>query len=217
MSQFDAIDAAVADIKSGKMVVIVDDEDRENEGDLVMAASKVTADSVNFMAREGRGLICVPLSEEIAERLDLLPMVLNNSDKKKTNFTVSVDLKEGTSSGISMSDRANTIKALSKSDSKPNDFSKPGHVFPLRAKKSGVLARAGHTEAAVDLTMMANLPQVGVICEIIKDDGEMARLPELVEFCKKHNLRIISIRDLIAYKGNRTFNVCEVGKTDIVR
>lgn len=200
---FNSIEDAVKDIKSGKMVVVVDDEDRENEGDLIMAASKVTTDSVNFMATEGRGLICVPLSEEKAQRLDLGPMVLKNTDRISTNFTVSVDYKSGTTTGISMSDRAKTIKALSRSNAKPNDFSRPGHIFPLIAKKGGVLVRAGHTEAAVDLTELAGLPSVGVVCEIIDDNGEMARLPQLFKFAKKHKLKIITIRDLIAYRSGR--------------
>lgn len=202
-SSFDAIEEAIKDIKSGGMVVVVDDEDRENEGDLVMAASKVTPKSVNFMAKEGRGLICVPLSEDKARRLDLGPMVMKNTDRISTNFTVSVDCKTGTTTGISMSDRAKTIKMLSSDRARPNDFSRPGHIFPLIAREGGVLVRAGHTEAAVDLAELAGLAPVGVVCEIIKDDGEMARLPELRKFAKKHQLRIISIQDLIAYRRTK--------------
>lgn len=203
MPHFDRIEDAIADIKSGKMVVVVDDEDRENEGDLLMAASRVTSKDVNFMAKEGRGLICVPLSEEIAQRLDLGPMVLKSTDRISTNFTVSVDYKQGTTTGISMSDRAKTIKALSDPAAQPNDFSRPGHIFPLIARKGGVLVRAGHTEAAVDLAQLAGLPPVGVVCEIIKDNGEMARLPELRKFSRRSGLKLISIRDLIAYRSNK--------------
>ncbi len=213
MKQFDTIEDAISDIRSGKMVVVVDDEDRENEGDLIMAASKVTAKSVNFMAKEGRGLVCVPLTEEFTHRLGLGPMVLNNTDRIKTNFTVSVDLKEGTTTGISMSDRARTIKALTDKERQPNDFTRPGHVFPLEARKGGTLVRAGHTEAAVDLAHLAGLPPVGVVCEIIKDDGEMARLPELQSFCEKHGLRLITIRDLIAYRNRKEKTVSRIAET----
>lgn len=202
-SPFDRIEDAIKDIKSGKMVVVVDDEDRENEGDLVMAASKITPKSVNFMAKEGRGLICVPLTDEIAQRLDLGPMVLKNTDPISTNFTISVDLRNGTTTGISMSDRAKTIKGLSSAKAKPNDFTRPGHIFPLKARKGGVLVRAGHTEAAVDLAQLAGLPPVGVLCEIIGENGEMSRLPELRKFAKKHALKIISIADLIAYRRTK--------------
>lgn len=200
MSFFATIESAVADIRSGAMVVVVDDEHRENEGDLVMAASKVTADDVNFMARYGRGLICAPLSEDVAALLDLEPMVDHNTDPVGTNFTVSVDWKEGTTTGISMFDRAKTIAALSDAGSKPEDFSRPGHIFPLVAKSGGVLARKGHTEATVDLARLAGLPPVGVLCEIINDDGHMARLPDLMKFSRKHGLKLITIQDLVAFR-----------------
>jgi len=200
MFELDTIDAAISDIAAGKVIIVVDDADRENEGDFVMAASKITAESVNFMAREGRGLICVPVSVDVSDSLALKLMVDNNTDRLRTNFTVSVDLKEGTTTGISMFDRARTIKAIADKVSVPSDFSKPGHVFPLISADNGVLDRPGHTEAAVDLARLAGLSPVGVICEIIKDDGAMARLPDLYKFSKKHKLKLVSIADLIAYR-----------------
>lgn len=193
------IQQAIQDIKSGKMVVVVDDEDRENEGDLIFAAEKVTSSKINFMMREGRGLICVPISPEIAEKLDLKPMVEENEESTKCNFTVSVDARKGTTTGISASDRTKTIKTIIGS-SKPKDLVKPGHIFPIIAKKGGVLQRAGHTEAAYDLARLAGLKEAGVLCEITKEDGEMARLPYLKKFAKKHNLTLISIKDLIEYR-----------------
>ncbi len=200
MSQFDSIEDAIKDIASGKMVVVVDDEDRENEGDLVMAASLAIPDCVNFMARYGRGLICAPLAVDFAQRLDLPPMVEQNTDPIRTNFTVSVDLKAGTTTGISMSDRSKTLMALADSKSVSGDFSRPGHIFPLIAREGGVLIRPGHTEATIDLVTLAGLPPVGVLCEIIKDDGEMARVPDLFEYAKFHGLKFITIKDLIAYR-----------------
>ncbi len=197
---FSSIKDAIKDIKAGKMVVVVDDADRENEGDLIMAAAKVTKEAVNFMAKEARGLICAPITEEIADKLHLEPMVSRNTDQKGTNFSVSIDFKNTTSTGISATDRAKTLLALTKDETNPNDFTKPGHIFPLIAKKGGVLVRAGHTEAAVDLVSMAGFKAVGVICEISKEDGEMARVAELKDFAKKHNLKIISIEDLIKYR-----------------
>lgn len=191
-----SISEAVEDIRGGKMVVVVDDETRENEGDLIMAAAKATPDSVNFMAREGRGLICVPFTSEYASKLKLEPMVKKNTERMCTNFTVSVDYAKGTTTGISMADRALTINALSNPDSVPEDFLKPGHVFPLIADEGGVIKRSGHTEAAVDLVRMAGFPPVGVLCEIIRDDGKMARISDLLVFASKHNLKIISISDL---------------------
>jgi len=196
---FDTIESAIEDIKNGKMVIVVDDEDRENEGDLVMAAEKVTSDHVNFMIKYGRGLVCVPMMEERLKKLNIGKMVFDNTDKKETAFTVSVDHKN-CKTGISAYERAFTIKMLIDDESIPDDFTKPGHVFPLEAKEGGVLVRAGHTEAACDLARLAGLKSAGVICEIIKDDGKMARLPELIEFSKKFNLKIISIADLIEYR-----------------
>lgn len=194
------IEDAIADIQAGKILIVLDDEDRENEGDLVMAAEKVTPDAVNFMMKEGRGLICVPLQEEIASHLELPPMAADIPESKRCNFTISVDYQWGTTTGISASDRAKTIEALAKTDAKPTDFLRPGHIFPLRAKKGGVLVRAGHTEAAIDLAELAGLKGAAVICEIIKDDGEMARRDDLLEFAKKHTLKMITIQDLIAYR-----------------
>ncbi len=195
-----SIDEAIAEIRKGNMVIVVDDEDRENEGDLIMAAELCKKESVNFMMTEGRGLICVPLDEESAKRLDLNPMTGKNAENDKCNFTVSVDFKNGTTTGISASDRAKTIRALADSKLTKNDFFKPGHVFPLISKKGGALVRAGHTEAAVDLAVMAGLSPVGVVCEIAKEDGEMARVDYLFEYAKKHNLKIITIKDLISYR-----------------
>ncbi|MFW5992237.1 MAG: bifunctional 3,4-dihydroxy-2-butanone-4-phosphate synthase/GTP cyclohydrolase II [Halanaerobiaceae bacterium] len=197
----DSIAEALKDIRQGKMLIVVDDEDRENEGDLLMAAEKVTTESINFMIKEARGLVCVPMTEQRLQKLDLPLMVEQNTDHHETGFTVSVDYKE-TSTGISAEERALTIKKLITGED-PDDFNKPGHIFPLKAKNGGVLRRAGHTEAAVDLARMAGLEPAGVICEIIKDDGTMARLPELEEFAEKHNLKLISIADLIQYRKNQ--------------
>src|SRR5882724_11588369 len=187
--QFDAIDDVLSDIAKGRMVIVTDDADRENEGDLVMAAEKVTPEAVNFMATHGRGLICVPVSNERAEQLGLQRIVVQNREKHPT--------------GISAYDRATTILAIANPKSSPEDLSQPGHVFPLRAKDGGVLRRAGHTEAAVDLARMAGLQPAGVLCEILHDDGTMARLPELMEFRKKHGLRICTIQSLIAHRRVR--------------
>ncbi len=193
------IQSAISDLKSGKMIIITDDEERENEGDLVMAAEFVTPQAVNFMTKEGRGLICVPVDEETACRLNFHPMV-HNADGN-CNFTVSVDAKKGITTGISAADRALTIKKIVDIKSNANDFIRPGHMFPLTAKRGGVLVRAGHTEATVDLMKLAGLTPAGVICEIMKDDGAMARLPDLIEFSKKHGIRMMSIKDLIEHRG----------------
>src|SRR4026208_1188878 len=201
--QFDAIDDVLGDIAKGRMVIVTDDADRENEGDLVMAAEKVTPEAINFMATHGRGLICAPISNERAEQLGLQRMVAPNREKHNTDFTVSVDAARGVTTGISAYDRATTILAIANPKSSPDDLSQPGHVFPLRAKDGGVLRRAGHTEAAVDLAGMAGLQPAGVLCEILHDDGTMARLPELMEFRKKHGLRICTIQSLIAYRRQR--------------
>src|SRR3954466_15475399 len=198
--QFDAIDDVVSDIAKGKIVIVTDDADRENEGDLVIAAEKVTPEAVNFMAKYGRGLICVPISHERAEQLGLHRMVAQNREMYKTDFTVSVDVARGVTTGISAYDRATTILAIANPKSTPDDLVQPGHVFPLRAKDGGVLRRAGHTEAAVDLARLAGLQPAGVLCEILHDDGTMARLPELMEFKKKHSLRICTIQSLIAHR-----------------
>jgi 3,4-dihydroxy 2-butanone 4-phosphate synthase/GTP cyclohydrolase II len=198
--QFDAIDDVLSDIAKGRMVIVTDDADRENEGDLVMAAEKVTPEAVNFMAMHGRGLICVPISNERADQLGLQRMVAQNREKHNTDFTVSVDAARGVTTGISAYDRATTILAIANPKSAPEDLNQPGHIFPLRAKDGGVLRRAGHTEAAVDLAKMAGLLAAGVLCEILHDDGTMARLPELMEFRDKHGLRICTIQSLIAYR-----------------
>ncbi|MBZ4664928.1 bifunctional 3,4-dihydroxy-2-butanone-4-phosphate synthase/GTP cyclohydrolase II [Mahella sp.] len=196
---FNSIEEALEDIRNGKMVIVVDDEDRENEGDLVMAAEKVTPEVINFMAKYGRGLICVPMIAQRLKELDIPQMVNNNTEHQRTAFTVSVDAKAVTT-GISAHERALTIKTLVDPDAKPEDIIKPGHIFPLQAKEGGVLIRAGHTEAAVDLARLAGLYPAGVICEIMNEDGTMARLPQLYEFAKKHGLKLITIADLITYR-----------------
>lgn len=200
MTSLNSIEDAIKAVKSGEIVVVVDSEDRENEGDLVCAAEFITPEKVNFMATEGRGLICAPISEKIANKLDLLPMVSNNREFTKCNFTVTVDAAEGITTGISAKDRARTLKLLSKANSKPYDFVKPGHIFPIRGRNGGVLVRAGHTEACLDLMKLADLTQAGVICEIANDDGEMAKFDDLKIFAEKHNLIMISIADLIEYR-----------------
>lgn len=198
---FDKIKDAIEDIKKGKMVIVVDDEDRENEGDFVTAARNVTPETINFMAKEGRGLICAPLIEERCKELNLDLMVSDNTALHETPFTVSIDLKGyGTTTGISAADRAKTVRALIDPSIKPEDFGRPGHIFPLKAKEGGVLRRAGHTEAAIDLARLAGYEPAGVIVEIMKDDGTMARLPDLKKIARKHNLRLISIKDLIQYR-----------------
>jgi 3,4-dihydroxy 2-butanone 4-phosphate synthase / GTP cyclohydrolase II len=197
--KFNTIEEAIEDIKNGKMIVVVDDEDRENEGDLLMAAEKATQVAINFMATHGRGLICVPMEKKRLDELNIHPMIKLNTDPKETAFTVSVDAKCCTT-GISAKERADTILDLVREGSVGDDFTRPGHIFPLEAKAGGVLKRAGHTEAAVDLARMAGLFPAGVICEIMNDDGNMARVPELMEYVKKHNLKIITIEELIAYR-----------------
>lgn len=208
-SGFDRIVDAIEDIKNGKMVIVIDDEDRENEGDFVMAAETITPEAVNFMATHGRGLICVPLTEGRAADLGLHLMVESNTDSLETNFTVSVDHKPTNTTGISAADRANTIKALTSDETKPTELARPGHIFPLIAKKGGVLRRAGHTEAAVDLARFAGLKPVGVICEIMNADGTMARTAELQEIAKKHGLKMITIQDLIHFKRQKELFVEE--------
>ncbi len=203
---FNTIEEAIEDISNGKIIVVVDDEGRENEGDLVMAAQFVTPEAINFMIKHGRGLVCLPMEEEIAARSGLTEMVAENRESLKTAFTVSVDASasHGVSTGISASDRAKTIQVAINPASKVSDLVSPGHIFPLIAKTGGVLKRAGHTEASVELAKMANLIGAGVICEIIKDDGEMARVKDLEDFIKKHKLKIITIEDLIKYQLKRS-------------
>ncbi len=198
--KFDSIEDVLADLRAGRMVIVTDDESRENEGDIVMAAEKVTPQAVNFMATHARGLICVPITDERADALGLERMARENRETHKTDFTVAVDAAEGVSTGISAADRARTIRVLADPSSKPGDLVQPGHMFPLRAKHGGVLRRAGHTEASVDLARMAGLQPAAVICEIMNTDGTMARLPQLSTFAKKHKLRICSIEALIAYR-----------------
>lgn len=197
----DTIESAINDIKNGKLVIVVDDEDRENEGDFITAASNATPELINFMSKHGRGLICTPLTDEIADKFNLPLMVPNNTALHETPFTVSIDLLgHGCTTGISAHDRSKTIKALVEENTKPTDFARPGHIFPLRARKGGVLRRTGHTEATIDLARLAGFPPVGILVEIMNEDGTMARLPELLEIAKKFDLKIISIKDLIAYR-----------------
>ena len=197
---FASIDDAVEAIRAGRMIVVVDDEDRENEGDLTMAASTVTPEAVNFMARHGRGLICLALTPERLDRLEIPLEVSDNSSRRDTAMCVSIDARERTTTGISAADRAETVRVALDPESTPRDLSRPGHVFPLRARPGGVLVRAGHTEAAVDLARIAGLEAAGVICEIMNDDGTMARVPELTKFARKHALPMITIADLIQYR-----------------
>ena len=201
--RFDSIEDAVEDIRQGKLVILVDDEDRENEGDLVCAAEKITPDLINFMAIHGRGLICMPLDALIADRLSLPPMVETNRERMGTNFTVSVEAAEGVTTGISAADRAHTILTAVNPASLPKDLVSPGHIFPLRAKRGGVLVRAGQTEGSVDLASLAGLERAGVICEIMDDDGTMARYPRLRRFADEHGLKLITIEDLIAYRKSK--------------
>ena len=202
-SRFDSIESVIADIRKGKMVIVVDDADRENEGDLIMAAQHVSAQAINFMAKHGRGLICVPTTSERLQQLGIEGMVKQNREVFRTDFQVSVDAAHGIGSGISALDRANTINIMASPTATPDDLVQPGHVFPLRAKPGGVLQRAGHTEAAVDLVTLAGARPIGVICEIMKDDGTMARLPALQKFAKKHHLKLCTIADLIEYRRTR--------------
>jgi 3,4-dihydroxy 2-butanone 4-phosphate synthase/GTP cyclohydrolase II len=197
---FDSTESVVADIRRGKMVIVVDDEDRENEGDLIMAGQHATPPAVNFMARFGRGLICVPTTSDRLEQLGIGRMVRENRESFRTDFQVSVDAARGITTGISAADRAKTIQIMASPTAVPEDLVQPGHVFPLRARPGGVLQRAGHTEAAVDLAALAHCRPIGVLCEILNDDGTMARLPELKKFAKKHRLKICSIADLIQFR-----------------
>lgn len=207
----DSIESAIEDIKNGKLIIVVDDEDRENEGDFITAASNATPELINFMAKIGRGLICAPVTESIADRLQLPLMVTNNTALHETAFTISVDLLgKGCSTGISAHDRSKTILALADENSSPADFGRPGHVFPLRAKDGGVLRRTGHTEATIDLVRLAGFPPAGILVEVMNEDGSMARLPQLMEIAKKYELKIISIKDLIAYRISKETLVEEV-------
>ncbi len=214
-SVFSSIDEAIQSIADGKMIIVVDDENRENEGDLLMAADMVTPAHVNFMISKGKGLLCVPMTAEYAQRLDIPLMTSKNNERHGTKFTVSVDVIDGTSTGISATERARTVKALADPQSQPALFMRPGHVFPLISENGGVLKRAGHTEAAVDLAMMAGLNPVGVICEIIRDDGEMARLDDLIDYAREHDLKIITIEELIHYRRKKERLVHQVSRAKL--
>jgi len=202
-SPFDRVEDVIQDVSEGKLVIVADDEDRENEGDLIMAASKATPEAVNTMIRYGSGIVCVPMLEHQLRRFGLGPMVARNRESQRTDFTVSVDAAEGISTGISAYDRTRTIRILADDTSRPEQLVQPGHVFPLRARNGGVLERAGHTEAAVDLTILAGLPPAGVICELVNDDGTVQRLPQLLEFKRRFGLKMISIAQLIEYRVRR--------------
>ena len=215
MTELDSIERAIADIAAGKMVVVVDDEDRENEGDIVFAAQMASPELVAFSMTHCRGLLCVPLEEDVLDKLQLGQMAPHNTERMQTAFTVSVDAREGVTTGISAADRAHTIQMLADPDTSPYDLVRPGHVFPLRAKPGGVLRRPGHTEAAVDLARLAGLRPAGVICEIVQEDGTMARLPQLKEFAKLHNLALISIADLIAFRRRTESQVKRVAEAKI--
>ena len=209
------IDEAVSDVRDGRMIIIVDDEDRENEGDLVCAAEKVTPEIINFMAVHGRGLICLPLTEERCNELQLFPQTTENTSSMGTAFTTSIEAREGVTTGISAADRATTILTAVNPASKPHDLARPGHVFPLRAKNGGVLVRVGQTEASVDIARSAGLHPAAVICEIMNDDGTMARLPELEVFAAKHELKIISVADLVRYRIHKETLVRRVVEAEL--
>jgi 3,4-dihydroxy 2-butanone 4-phosphate synthase/GTP cyclohydrolase II len=212
---FAAVEHAVAAIRRGEMVIVVDDEDRENEGDLTMAAEKVTPEAINFMAKHGRGLICLPMTGERLDELDIPLMVEKNSTRFETAFCVAIEAKRGTSTGISAADRSATVRAAINPKTKPSDLARPGHIFPLRARDGGVLVRAGQTEAAVDLARIAGLTPAGVICEIMNDDGTMARVPALAKFAKRHRLLMITIADLIRYRMRTEGLVTKVAEADL--
>ena len=213
--QFSSIEDAVAEICEGRMVIIVDDEDRENEGDLVCAAEKATPEIVNFMARHARGLICLPLTEERCDELHLTTQVADNTSYLGTAFTVSIDARKGVTTGISAADRATTIQAAVDPQTRPQDLARPGHVFPLRAKKGGVLVRLGQTEASVDIARLAGLYPAGVICEIMNEDGTMSRLPELTDFAARHQLKMITVADLVRYRISKETLVKRAVETDL--
>ncbi len=210
---FTDVPGAVADIRAGHMVVVVDDEDRENEGDLTLAAEHVTPEAINFMARFGRGLICLTLTDERADYLRLFPMTQQNSSRFGTAFTETIEAREGVTTGISAADRAHTVRVAIDPKSTPADLARPGHIFPLRARRGGVLVRAGQTEASVDLARMAGLTPAGVICEVMRDDGEMARIPDLIPFCREHGLKILTVAELIRYRLRHERYIVRAGET----
>jgi 3,4-dihydroxy 2-butanone 4-phosphate synthase/GTP cyclohydrolase II len=212
---FTDVPGALAEIRAGRMVVVVDDEDRENEGDLTLAAEHVTPEAINFMARYGRGLICLTLTEERADYLRLFPMTQQNSSRFGTAFTETIEAREGVTTGISAADRAHTIRTAIDARTTYSDLARPGHIFPLRARKGGVLVRAGQTEASVDLARMAGLNPSGVICEIMRDDGEMARIPDLIPFCQEHNLLILTVAELIRYRLRNERYIVRAGESRI--
>ena len=212
---FTDVPGAVEEIRAGRMVVVVDDEDRENEGDLTLAAEHVTPDAINFMARYGRGLICMTLTEERADYLRLFPMTQQNSSRFGTAFTETIEAREGVTTGISAADRAHTVRTAIAEGSTAADLARPGHIFPLRARKGGVLVRAGQTEASVDLARMAGLNPSGVICEIMRDDGEMARVPDLIKFCEEHCLKMLTVAELIRYRLRHERYIVRAGESTI--
>jgi 3,4-dihydroxy 2-butanone 4-phosphate synthase / GTP cyclohydrolase II len=212
---FTDVPGALDEIRAGRMVVVVDDEDRENEGDLTLAAEFVTPEAINFMAKHGRGLICLAITEERADHLHLFPMTQQNSSRFGTAFTETIEAREGVTTGISAADRAHTIRTVLDPKSTYADFARPGHVFPLRARRGGVLVRAGQTEAAVDLARMAGLNPSGVICEVMRDDGEMARIPDLIPFCREHGLRMLTVAELIRYRLRHERYIVRAGETTI--
>ncbi len=212
---FTDVPGAVAEIRAGRMVVVVDDEDRENEGDLTLAAEHVTPEAINFMARYGRGLICLTLTEERADHLRLFPMTAQNSSRFGTAFTETIEAREGVTTGISAADRAHTIRTAIDPRANYTDLARPGHVFPLRARKGGVLVRAGQTEASVDLARLAGLDPSGVICEVMRDDGEMARIPDLIPFCREHGLLILTVAELIRYRLRHERYIVRAGESRI--
>jgi 3,4-dihydroxy 2-butanone 4-phosphate synthase/GTP cyclohydrolase II len=197
---FDSVESAVADIAAGRMVIVTDDEKRENEGDLIMAACKATTEAIGIMIRHGSGIVCVATTGDVLARLGLAPMVANNRDRNRTDFAVSVDASSGVTTGISAADRVRTIGLIGDANSKPEDLARPGHVFPLRSRPGGVLERPGHTEAAVDLSVLAGLHPSGVLCELMNDDGTVSRMPDIIEFKKRFGLRMVSIEALVAHR-----------------
>ena len=211
-SAFTDVPAALDEIRSGRMIVIVDDEDRENEGDLMLAAEKVSPEAINFMAKFGRGLVCLTLTDERLDHLRIAPMSAENTSNYGTAFCEAIDAREGVSTGISAYDRARTILVAIDPATRPSDLARPGHVFPLRARKGGVLVRAGQTEASVDLARMAGLVPAGIICEIMREDGTMARVPDLIEFCKEHDLKMLTVAELIRYRMQHERYVHRVGE-----
>src|SRR3984893_11791803 len=211
-SPFTDVPTAIEEVRSGRMIVVVDDEDRENEGDLTLAAEKVTPETINFMAKYGRGLICLAMTEERLDHLRIGPMTAENTSNYGTAFCEAIDAREGVTTGISAFDRAHTIRVAIDPATKPSDLARPGHVFPLRARKGGVLVRAGQTEASVDLARMADMVPAGIICEIMREDGTMARVPDLIEFCQVHGLKMLTVAELIRYRMQHERYVHRVGE-----